>query len=341
VRKLQSALGYDDQSNRAGSALNSGGDIPHVSAMTSIPCASICIPTYNRAEVLAGTLEHLARLERRDEIEVLVYDDGSDRDLRSVLGDRYPDVTFVRSEDNRGQCHGRNVLSGRARGEILIGLDDDSWFTQPDAVSRILAVFAEHPSAGLLSFRITWADGRCCPPLATDTVYPTDSFIGCGYAIRHHVAERTGYYENSLFRGGEERDLAIRVLDAGYDILQVSNINVYHLETHVTRDEMAIHTYVFRNELLTSVLRFPLAQCATSVPKSLLSHLRFCWRRRWPGAYGKGLADAARLLPWAVRHRRPVRASTVRRFRRLARSRVAEERSPGRGITLLADSATD
>ena len=309
--------------------------------MSSKPLTSICIPTYNRAEILAETLGHLERLDRRDEIEVLVYDDGSDRDLQAELGSRYPNVSFVRSEENRGQCYGRNVLLGRARSEILIGLDDDSWFEQPDAITRILDAFSQHPSAGLLNFRITWADGRCCPPRQTDVPYPTDSFIGCGYAIRKSVAEQTGYYEDTLFRGGEERDLAIRVLDDGYEILQVSSIGVYHLETWVARDEEAIHAYVFRNELLTSVLRYPLYQCGTTLGKSMLSHLRFCVRQRWYRAYRKGLVDAAKLLPWAVRHRHPVQASTVRRFRRLARSRVAEERSPVRGIRLLAEGTAN
>lgn len=286
--------------------------------MPTAPIATIFIPTYNRPQVLADTLEQLCRLDRIDDIEVLVLDDASEPDIAGSLAGRFPQFTFLRSDVNRGQSHGRNVLIGQARGELLFGLDDDSWFLQPDAIARALEVFEKHASAGLLSFRIRWADGRAMPEQPAP-IRPVRTFIACGYAIRRSVAQAVGGFLAPLRRQGEEQELSLRILDAGYDILQVDDIEVHHLETDEGRDHQIHHALAMRNELLTIALRYPLRSGLTAGPRALASHAVYCWRQKWFRAYRRGLAGFIGRSGWALRNRAPVSRATLGRYRQLAR----------------------
>ena len=286
--------------------------------MPATPIATIFIPTYNRPKVLAETLEHLCRLDRIDDIEVLVLDDASEPDITGPLAERFGRFTFLRSDVNRGQSHGRNVLIGQARGELLFGLDDDSWYLRPDAIARALEVFDQHPSAGLLSFRIRWADGRAMPEQPA-AIRPVRTFIACGYAIRKNVAQTVGGFLAPLRRQGEEQELSLRILDAGYDILQVDDIDVYHLETDEGRDHQIHHALAMRNELLTIALRYPLRSGLIAGPRALASHAVFCWRQKWFRAYRGGLTGFIGRSGWALRNRAPVSRATLARYRQLGR----------------------
>ncbi|MFC7386065.1 glycosyltransferase [Sphaerisporangium rhizosphaerae] len=95
--------------------------------MKSTPTCSVIIPTYNRAELLAHTLNSLVRqtLSPAD-FEVLVVDDGSSDDTAAVVEsfkDRL-DVRYFYQED-RGYrvAKARNVGIANARGEVCVFVD--------------------------------------------------------------------------------------------------------------------------------------------------------------------------------------------------------------------------
>ncbi|GAA4690107.1 glycosyltransferase [Phytohabitans rumicis] len=92
----------------------------------SLRC-SVIIPTYNRADLLAYTLESLARQSlRTDQFEVLIGDDGSTDDTASVV-DRYRDridvKRFFHEHDGFGAARSRNECIRQAAGDICVMLD--------------------------------------------------------------------------------------------------------------------------------------------------------------------------------------------------------------------------
>lgn len=90
---------------------------------------SVIIPTYNRAHILAKTLEALARQEGVvGGYEVLVVDDGSKDDTREIVWkqqERVPIPLHYYYQPNKKQGAARNLGAKGARGHLLILLGDD------------------------------------------------------------------------------------------------------------------------------------------------------------------------------------------------------------------------
>ena len=82
---------------------------------------SVCIPVWNQEELVIRALEHIPR---RDDIEVLVRDDGStDRTLSNLLDykARHPELKMkvYRNPENKGMYYTLNRLLEDARGEYF------------------------------------------------------------------------------------------------------------------------------------------------------------------------------------------------------------------------------
>src|ERR1700682_2295737 len=84
---------------------------------------SVYIPAYNVAKFLSRTIDGvLAQTYPADEI--LLIDDGSSDATVDIAG-RYPSVTVVRHDSNRGLSAARNTAFRTARNELVASLDAD------------------------------------------------------------------------------------------------------------------------------------------------------------------------------------------------------------------------
>ncbi|MBL4877505.1 MAG: glycosyltransferase family 2 protein, partial [Hyphomonas sp.] len=94
---------------------------------------SVVIPTYNRASLLANTLNSvLAQIRQPDEI--LLIDDGSTDDTPAIAA-RYPQVRYVRTE-NQGKSAAINHAMTLMTGTRLWVVDDDD-IVCPDALAKL------------------------------------------------------------------------------------------------------------------------------------------------------------------------------------------------------------
>ena len=107
---------------------------------------SVIIPTYNRADDLRDTLGSLARLSPRGTWEVIVVDNNSHDDTRSVVleaATRFPVGLQYLFEKEQGRCAALNRGILAARGEIIVTTDDDvrveaDWLDQAgDALDQL------------------------------------------------------------------------------------------------------------------------------------------------------------------------------------------------------------
>jgi glycosyltransferase involved in cell wall biosynthesis len=102
------------------------------------PLFSIVIPTYNRSELLQGTVRSVLGQSFRD-FEVVVSDNCSEDDTRDVVnGFQDPRVRYVRTPHHTAIGDSWEFARGQARGSLVMMLSDD------DALVRdALARFAE------------------------------------------------------------------------------------------------------------------------------------------------------------------------------------------------------
>lgn len=108
-----------------------------------MPKVSVIIPTYNPGGFLKTTAESVL-CQSCDDLELLIIDDGSDEDVKSIaesLNDNR--VSYFRKE-NGGTASARNYGLGRAKGDYIAFLDqDDLW--PDDFLSKMILSLDENP----------------------------------------------------------------------------------------------------------------------------------------------------------------------------------------------------
>jgi glycosyltransferase involved in cell wall biosynthesis len=140
---------------------------------------SVIIPTYNRAGSLVRAIES-ALAQTYDSLEIVVVDDGSSDDTRSVVVRYGPRVRYVWQE-NAGVSAARNTGFRHARGEFVALLDsDDAW--QPWKLAAQVAVLRADPSLGMV-----WTDMSAVTPSG---VAVADQYLRTYYGLEgEHAIE--------------------------------------------------------------------------------------------------------------------------------------------------------
>ncbi|NEP84931.1 MAG: glycosyltransferase family 2 protein, partial [Okeania sp. SIO3B3] len=112
-----------------------------------MPCVSVIIPAYNRADLIGETVDSVLAQTHPD-IEIIVIDDGSTDNTADVLA-TYGSALRVIRQANAGQQAARNAGIRAATGDYIAFLDsDDLWL--PHRIEAQLQRFEEVPEAGLV-----------------------------------------------------------------------------------------------------------------------------------------------------------------------------------------------
>ncbi|MBI4446668.1 MAG: glycosyltransferase family 2 protein [Acidobacteria bacterium] len=111
-----------------------------------MPLVSVIVPAFNSPHLLRETLHSIMQQSFRD-FEVLVVDDGSAPELRTVVIPWKGQVRYFRKE-NGGPASARNFGISRSAGALLAFCDhDDLWF--PHKLARHLEMHRRSPEVGL------------------------------------------------------------------------------------------------------------------------------------------------------------------------------------------------
>lgn len=107
-----------------------------------LPSLSVCIPARNEAENLRRLLPTL-REQDYPELEILIWDDGSEDDTWEVVSDAdAPRLTSLRGSDPPsdwvGKVHALYQCTRRASGECYLFLDADVELRRPDALKQLV-----------------------------------------------------------------------------------------------------------------------------------------------------------------------------------------------------------
>lgn len=91
------------------------------------PKVSIVVPTYNRADVLGRAIKSVLSQTLQD-WELIIVDDGSTDDTRSVVGEYSDERIYYLYQENQGANAARMTGVRMARGEYISFLDSDDRF---------------------------------------------------------------------------------------------------------------------------------------------------------------------------------------------------------------------
>ena len=289
--------------------------------------ASILIVSRNRKAELRKTLGILENYIDRDRHEIRVFLDGSS-DRSEELENIFPWVHWYRSEKTLGASGARNILYGKAKGEVLFGFDDDAHPLQSDFIKRTFEVFDSNKNLGIIGFReikgVYSSDDQIPPELlAEEEDYFSNEFLGCGFAIKKEVYHRTRGFPVWIDIYGEEVCLAWETIVEGYDILFSYRVLVNHRVDRENRKAMGAGYFRFGKQLKNTtyfyLVYYPFPLLIKKILKLWLHNFRkYALRdKQFFTAFFSALGQVVVNLNKILKYRQPVTQENLRKIKQL------------------------
>lgn len=231
------------------------------------PAVSIIIPSFNRAELIAETLDSVRRQTFAD-WETTVVDDGSSGATLKILSHyrAEPRIRILsRNREPKGAATCRNIGLAAARADYVIFLDSDDMLA-PDCLKRRAQVVSENSNADFVVFQglifktkpgdtdfvwnVTNGETDLCRFLRGDTLWQTT-----GPIWKKSALQQLGGFDEQL-SSWQDADLHVRAL--------LAKLN-YFVRFDLEPD------YFYRRHALPSI-----SQNGSNSRGAIASTLRFC-----------------------------------------------------------------
>jgi GT2 family glycosyltransferase len=275
------------------------------------------IATHNRRDPLRKAIQS-ALDQSHASLRVAVIDDASS-DETPGLRHEFKTVSWQRWAPGQGYVRARNHMMLTATEDYYVSLDDDSWFIRGDEIAVAVNYLERHPQAAAVAFDILSSDRP--QPVSRGVRRSVAMFIGCGHVLRlSAVKDLGGYTEFPGAYGAEEKDFCLRLIDSGYQIVKFDGLHVWHDKSLLARDIPRQHCSGVCNDLTLTLRRVPLGFLLPIIAWKVSSHIAFAVRMGLLGPCLRGFRDFVFAAADGWRARRPVRLSSIARFRALTRS---------------------
>jgi GT2 family glycosyltransferase len=282
------------------------------------PEATVVIVTKDRRDETLRAVG--SAVAQRPPVEVLVVDDGSSDGTAAAVREAFPDVRVEQHDRSEGLVVRRNEAAELASAALIVSIDDDSVFTSEGVVAATVAEF-DDPRVGAVAMPyIDVPQGEHVLQRAPGEVglYVTHRFRGTAHALRRDAFLSLGGYRGMLFQQGEEPDLSIRLLDAGYVVRLGRADPVRHLASP-SRDIERQWFYECRNEILFAWHNVPMPDVLVQLAKTTLHMLWLGRGVKRTGLFARGLLAGFRAAVRQRSERRPVGRDAWRLYKRLGK----------------------
>jgi len=201
---------------------------------TTLPTASVVVPTCRRDELLRVCLEGVLAQDAIGQVcEVVVVDDARSASVAPVIAGlraRHPETPIVLLEGRAaGPAAARNLGWRRARGDVIVFIDDDAKPASPAWLRAGLERFGD-PSVDAVSGAVTVPiEGRPTDFQRNVQQLERGVFLTCNAFYRRSALEAVGGFDERFavpFR--EDSDLYYRVQSLGGACVREPRARVIH-----------------------------------------------------------------------------------------------------------------
>jgi N-acetylglucosaminyl-diphospho-decaprenol L-rhamnosyltransferase len=216
---------------------------------------TVIILVYNTPDLLIECLQGFYNSVRAAGWQVLVIDNGSDKDIRPLIHDKFDGVDVIRSERNLGFSGGNNLGLGRAQGEFLILMNSDV-AARPEMLQGLVEELRKNPRVGAMSPGLrtaagepqAYAFGNAVTPCylirrgirrilglgsihnwATKEPIDVDWVSAACICVRRSVIEEVGNLDERFPLYFEDADWGMRMRAAGWRVVYNPLLQVTHL----------------------------------------------------------------------------------------------------------------
>lgn len=200
---------------------------------------SIIIVSYNTAHL---TLACLSSLQTQDDLrkEIFVVDNFSMDNSVAIIAERFPQVTVIANQQNKGFGAANNQALKACRGRYIIFLNPDTT-VKADTLPNAVAFMDENSHIGLAGVKILNPDGTLQESVSLK--YPGEKFtsgetanlqgeiacvLGAFMIARKELIEEIGGFDEDFFLYGEDQDICWRIREKGYAIGYIKDAAVLH-----------------------------------------------------------------------------------------------------------------
>jgi GT2 family glycosyltransferase len=254
--------------------------------------------SWNGREDTLRCLESLTRVEYSG-LAIVCVDNGSADGTQQAVRNRFPQVVLIEAGANLGYSGGNNLglryaLEQGARWVTLVNNDAT---VAPDVIAGFERAAKECPHAGILAGKVFFADrpqtiwfaGQRVSELfgysgrprgyghrdasRYGEICPTGRAVGALMAISREAIDAVGLLDEDLFAYVEDVDWALRVRQAGYEVVFAPDARAWHRVSAATGGERAsTHTlyYGVRNTVTVLERRRPMGAFGTFMRRTAI-----------------------------------------------------------------------
>ena len=243
----------------------------------SHPLVTVIVVTINNMNLLRNCLRSLYAQDY-EAIEIVVVDNGSEKDMCDMLSSEFPEVPTVRLDKNHGFAGGNNRGIETAQGKYVALINNDA-VAAPQWISSLVATAETDPGIGAVASIVI--DGNqpevldsCGVGISLDgmsrqvmrgTPVPQLTqprevllFSGCACLLKMEALKEVGLFDEDFFAYCEDTDLGLRVRRAGWKIVAAPDAYVHHYYS-MTGGKFSLQKiyWVERNHLWVAIKNFP------------------------------------------------------------------------------------
>ncbi|WP_221656756.1 glycosyltransferase family 2 protein [Bacteroides salyersiae] len=214
---------------------------------------SVIIITWNQLSYLQECLHSLCPVMKREDVEIIIVDNGSKDGTCQYLAHNYPQVRLHVNVCNKGVAYARNRGLELSQGKKILFLDNDT-VANENAISGLETYLDEHPQVGLCACRLVdgnnqiqdsfkpfpglWLKVKNVLRITKNNALDLQAFttspfepvyvIGACQMIRREVIERIGLLDERIFYGPEDADYCLRIVADGWKVVYLPQYTIIH-----------------------------------------------------------------------------------------------------------------
>lgn len=244
---------------------------------------SVIIVNYNVKYFLEQCLHSVLKASEGILAEVIVVDNNSVDGSLEMLHQKFPSVTLIANNDNRGFSKANNQGIRIAKGDYVLLLNPDT-VVEEDTFRKVIAFMDAHPEGGALGVKMIDGSGKFLPEskrglptydvafykmFGLSRLFPKSKTFGkyhLGYLdenkineveilagafmlLRREALEKTGLLDEDFFMYGEDIDLSYRIQKAGYKNYYFPETRIIHYKGESTKRSSVNYVFVFYNAM--------------------------------------------------------------------------------------------
>ena len=260
------------------------------------PLVSVVIVNWNGEAILQECLFSLFTQDYRN-IQVIVLDNNSTDKSKDIIKN-FKKAEFIESDKNLGFAEGNNVASGKAKGEYVLLLNNDTIVTK-NFLKDLVAILKKDKDIGIVQPKILYKRNSSYKDSTINSIgafftstgflyYPgygkkSDlpmynkeneifSAYGACMLIRKKLIDKIGLFDSDFFLYFEETDFCLRAHLAGYKVIYTPGSLIYH-KGGVSARKFGIENiffHSFKNRISSYIKNFEVKTLIIILPLHLL-----------------------------------------------------------------------